>query len=239
MAAMARLCVGVAAWWIGGVFAWAATPAEIAQKVNRLLEADAVKSVQPAPMAGLYEVALKSGELIYTNEAVTHFLVGALIDAKTRENVTEKRLEALNRIDFATLPFADAIVVKKGDGKRVLASFEDPNCGFCKRLTKELRGMENVTRYVFLYPVLGADSQAKAKAIWCAPNRTKAWLEWMVEGKAPEGKTDCDTGAIERNVALGKRLGIGGTPTLFLKDGSRISGFLPAARLEERLKAVP
>ncbi len=218
---------------------WAAKPTSetIAQRVNQLLEADAVRSVQPAPVSGLYEVLLKSGELIYTNEAVSHFIVGAIIDAKTRENLTEKRLEVLNKIDFASLPLKDALVVKKGSGQRVIASFEDPNCTFCKRLAKELQGVDNITQYVFLYPILGNDSREKAKRIWCAPDPAKVWTEWMVEGKSPaEGK--CDTAAIERNVVLGQRLGIGGTPTLFFKDGSRIAGFLPAAKLEERLKGV-
>jgi thiol:disulfide interchange protein DsbC len=219
---------------------WAATkPAieTIAQKVNQLLETEAVRSVQPAPLNGLYEVVLKSGELIYTNEAVSHFIVGAIIDAKTKENLTEKRLDVINKIDFSSLPLKDAFEVKKGNGQRVIASFEDPNCTFCKRLAKELQGVDNITQYVFLYPILGNDSREKAKRIWCAADPAKAWTEWMLDGKLPpEGR--CDLSAIERNVALGQRLGIGGTPTLFLKDGSRIAGFLPAAKLEERLKGA-
>lgn len=106
------------------------TEAKVRATVNALLGEDAVRSVAPAPLAGLYEVVLKSGELVYTNEQVSHIVVGSIIDAKTRENLTEKRQEALARIDFSTLPLNDAIVIKSGDGSRIFASFEDPNCRF-------------------------------------------------------------------------------------------------------------
>lgn len=215
------------------------TEAKVRATVNALLGEDAVRSVAPAPLAGLYEVVLKSGELVYTNEQVSHIVVGSIIDAKTRENLTEKRQEALAKIDFSTLPLKNAIVIKSGDGSRIFASFEDPNCGFCKRLAKDLQQVPNITQYLFLYPILGADSTEKAQRILCSANPAETWRAWMVDGKAPPAPpANCDTSVIERNLQLGQKLGIGGTPTLFLKDGSRIGGYLPAAKLEERLRAV-
>ncbi|WP_217126889.1 DsbC family protein [Hydrogenophilus thiooxidans] len=220
-------------------FAETAEEAKVRKSIDALLGSDAVRSVRAAPMPGLYEVVLTSGELVYTNREVSHIVVGSIIDAKTRTNLTEKRLDELSRIDFSTLPLKDAIVIKKGDGSRVFASFEDPNCGFCKRLAKTLQEVDNTTQYLFLYPILGPDSEDKAKRILCSDDPAKTWQSWMVEGKTPPAvPPSCDTSVIERNVALGRQLGIGGTPTLFLRDGSRIGGFLPAEKLEERLRAV-
>jgi len=229
------LCLGFHAM----AFAETAEEANVQQSINALLGGDAVRSVRAAPMPGLYEVVLKSGELVYTNTEVSHIVVGSIIDAKTRVNLTEKRLDELSRIDFSALPLKDAIVIKKGDGSRVFASFEDPNCGFCKRLAKALQQVDNTTQYLFLYPILGPDSEEKAKRILCSDDPAKTWQSWMVEGKTPPAAPpSCDTSVIEHNVALGRQLGIGGTPTLFLRDGSRIGGFLPAEKLEERLRAV-
>ncbi len=225
--------------WVGNLLTAAAWANEttIRQRVNQLLGGEAVKEVRTTPMPGLYEVALVTGEVVYTNEAVSHILVGSLIDAKTRENLTEKRLEELNRVDFAALPFDQAFAIKKGKGERVFVTFEDPNCSFCKRLAREVAMMDNVTQYVFLLPILGPDSLEKAKRIWCDSDRAKAWQEWMIEGKAPAPVPgSCDTRAIERNLQLGQKLAIGGTPAIILPDGSRIGGFVPKARLEERLQ---
>ncbi|MCX7945948.1 MAG: DsbC family protein [Hydrogenophilus sp.] len=232
-----RWSVGVWAWLAFCSVGWAEANEQIAQTMNRILGTEAVRSVSATPVKGLYEVVLKSGEVIYTNEEATHVLVGSLIDLKTRENLTERRLEELGRIDFSSLPLADAFVLRRGKGERVFASFEDPNCGFCKRLARELQGLDNYTQYVFLFPILGADSQEKARRIWCAKDRAAAWQRWMVEGiEPPPPSGECDASAIARNTALGQKLGISGTPTLFLKSGARVGGFVPAAQLETRLE---
>jgi len=117
----------------------------------------------------------------------------------------------------------------------VLATFEDPNCGYCKRLAKELTKLDNITVYTFLVPILSEDSFKKSKQIWCASDRAKAWNDWMVENKAPEGKDDCDTSAIVKNMEFGRKLKINGTPTMFFTDGERVPGAMPIDRIEQKL----
>ena len=211
-----------------------ADEAEVKKAVEAFVGAPAVESVAKVPYGGLYEVVMKSGELVYTDEKASFFLDGRLIDTKTRKDVTAARMAQLSSIDFDALPLDQAIKQVRGNGSRVLVTFEDPNCGFCKRLGKEFAKMDDVTIYTFLYPLLGPDSVAKSANIWCAKDRAKAWNDWIVGGKPP-ANAQCDTSAVDQNVALGQKLRINGTPTLFLADGTRIGGFLPAAQLEEAL----
>lgn len=205
--------------------------------MEAFIGAPVVESVSRTPYAGLYEIVLKSGELVYTDEKVSFIVDGRVIDAQTRRDMTQARLNELSAIDFATLPLDQAIKQVKGNGKRVIASFEDPNCGYCKRLGKELAQMKDVTIYTFLYPILSPDSTTKSHNIWCSKDRAKAWNDWIVDAKNPSA-AECDTAVIERNVALGQKLKINGTPTLFLANGSRIGGYVSAAELEKALAAV-
>lgn len=196
-----------------------------------------VDSVTKSGYLGLYEV-YADGQILYTDKDATAFLVGSLVDGKTLKNVTQERMNKLTAIRFQDLPLDQAIKQVRGDGKRVLASFEDPNCGYCKRLAKELLKLENVTIYTFLYPILSQDSVDKSKQIWCSSDRAKAWNDWMVEGKAPENKAICDTTAVTKNQEFGRKLNINGTPTLFFADGERIPGAVPLARIEEKLNTA-
>ena len=194
-----------------------------------------VESVTKSGYMGLYEV-YADGNVLYTDEKMTAIMVGGqLIDAKTMKNVTEERMKKLSAIKFSELPLERAIKQVKGDGRRVLATFEDPNCGYCKRLAKDLQKLDNVTVYTFLYPILSEDSVRKSRQIWCASDRAKAWSDWMVEGRALNGKEDCDVSAIARNQELGRRLNITGTPTIFFVDGERVPGAMPLARIEQKL----
>jgi len=211
---------------------------EVKAKMEAFLGAPAVSSVRAVPYGGLYEVVLTTGEVVYTDEKVSYVVTGSIIDTAKREDVTAKRMEELSRIDFSALPLDRAIKIVRGKGTRVMATFEDPNCTFCKKLAKELQTIDDVTIYVFLYPILGPDSVDKVKRIWCAPDRAAAWLAWMTQDKPIPGAGSCDTKAIEQNMALGEQLRISGTPTIFLASGDRLGGYMPAAKLEERLKQV-
>ena len=194
-----------------------------------------VESVTKAGFLGLYEV-YADGNILYTDEKVTAILVGGqLIDAKSMKNVTEERMRKLTAIKFSELPLDRAIKQVRGDGKRVLATFEDPNCGYCKRLARDIQKLENVTIYTFLLPILSEDSVKKSKQIWCSADRAKAWNEWMVDGKAPSGREDCDTAAITRNQEFGRKLNITGTPTMFFANGERVPGAMPLPRIEQKL----
>lgn len=197
-----------------------------------------VQSVSKAPMKGMYEIYAE-GQLLYTNESVSHLLIGNLIDVANKQNLTDLRMQKLMAVPFHTLPLNSAITSVKGNGKRKLAVFSDPDCPYCKKLEEELRGISNVTIYTFLYPVEGlhAGSTDKAKAIWCAPDRLKAWEDWMLLGSLPKTSGSCET-PIPSIVSLGQKLGITGTPTLIFADGRRVPGAIPPAQIEKILDAT-
>lgn len=197
-----------------------------------------VEGVTKTPYLGLYEVRI-GGEILYTDEKATYLILGEILDAKTRQNITQQRVNQLSGINFAELPLDLAIKQVRGNGKRVIATFEDPNCGYCKKLAKELQGMNDVTVYTFLTPVLGPDSIKKSEAIWCSADRLKAWNDWMTTNVAPApAAASCDTTGFQKVSALGEKYRVRGTPTIFLSSGERIPGYVPVAQLEKRLSAI-
>jgi len=197
-----------------------------------------VASVSKSPYLGLYEIYV-DGQILYTDEKLTAIISGTLIDGKTMKNVTSERMAKLTAIKFSDLPLELAVKQVRGDGKRVLASFEDPNCGYCKKLAKDIAKLDNVTLYTFLYPILSPDSQEKSNQVWCSADKAKAWYDWMQDGKAPSGRSDCDTSAVQKTVELGHKLAITGTPTLFFADGERVPGAVPLAQIEKKLEQAP
>lgn len=197
-----------------------------------------VESVRKSGILGLYEVQV-GGEILYTDEKAQYIFAGEILDAKTRINLTQQRINQMSAINFAELPLDLAIKQVRGNGKRTLATFEDPNCSYCKKLAKELLTLNDVTVYTFLTPVLGPDSHDKAKSIWCAPNRGKAWTEWMTAAVAPpSAAANCDTSGLQKSIALGEKYRVRGTPTMFLVSGERVSGYVPVAQLEPRMNAA-
>lgn len=208
--------------------------ADVRKAVEAKLSGAKVESVTKSGYLGLYEIYV-DGRILYTDEKVSALFAGNIFDTKTMKNVTEERMNKLTAIKFSDLPLERAIKIVRGDGKRIIATFEDPNCGFCKKLAKELQKVDNVTIYTFLYPILSEDSVKKSRQIWCASDRAKAWNDWMVDGKAPSGREDCDVSAIAKNQEFGHRLNVSGTPTMFFTDGERVPGYLPAANLDQRL----
>ena len=193
-----------------------------------------IDEITKSPMPGLYEVRIGGTDIVYTDAEGNFLIQGNLIDTKQRRNLTEERIEKLTAIDFGALPVKDAFTIVRGDGKRKLAVFEDPNCGYCKRFEADLQKVNNVTIHMFLLPILGKDSMEKSKNIWCAKDRAKAWTDWMLRDIMPPAAT-CDTSALTRNVELSKKYKITGTPTLVFADGSRVPGAISAAQLEKLL----
>ncbi|PTT76262.1 disulfide isomerase, partial [Pelomonas sp. HMWF004] len=205
---------------------------------ERMPNAPKFDEVRPSPMPGLWEVRI-GNELRYTDPTGSFLIEGELVDLKARKNLTEERVAQLNRVDFAALPFKDALVWKSGTGKRRIAVFADPNCGYCKRFEKSLQDLKDVTVYTFLIPILGGDSAEKSRAIWCAKDGTGTWLAWMLRGEQPaKAPAACDDAAIERNLALSRRIHVNGTPAILLEDGNRIPGAVGAAELDKRLQGL-
>lgn len=182
-----------------------------------------IRSVQPAPIAGLYEV-YTGGQLLYVSKKAEFVLVGAtLVEDASKRNLTTERMKELTKIKFDTLPLQNAIEVKKGTGEYKFAVFSDPDCPYCKNMEQGLEklGTDNYTAYVFLFPLedIHPDAKAKAEAIWCAKDKSSAWHDWMINGKMPE-KTTCET-PLEQNKKLADQLGVSGTPTIYLSDGTQ------------------
>ena len=214
-----------------------ADEASVKKAIEAKLGGNKVTSVTKTPYLGLYEV-YADGQIFYTDEKITAILAGSLIDGQNMKNVTAERMQKLTAISFADLPLELAFKQVRGDGKRVLATFEDPNCGYCKRLAKDMIKLDNVTLYTFLLPILSPDSLEKSKRIWCSTDKAKAWNNWMIDGKAPTGRTDCDTTAIQKSLELGQKLAISGTPTIFFADGTRVPGAMPIEQIENRLSQI-
>ena len=193
-----------------------------------------IDEISKTPMNGLYEVRVNESDIFYTDAEGNFLIQGNLIDTRAKRNLTEERVEKLNSIDFGALPLKDAFTIVRGNGKRKMAVFEDPNCGYCKRFERDLQKVSDVTVYMFLYPVLGADSLEKSKNLWCAKDRAKTWQDVMVRD-ALVPKASCDSTAIDRNVDFGRKHKITGTPTVFFADGSRVPGAISAQQVEKLL----
>lgn len=217
----------------------AATAQEATIRKNlseRLPNLPKIEEISKTPMNGLFEVRVNQSDIFYTDAEGNFLIQGALIDTRARANLTEQRVEKLSALAFDQLPLKDAFTIVRGNGKRKLAIFEDPNCGFCKRFGKELAALNDITIHVFLYPILGPDSQTKAQNIWCARNKAKAFEDWMQRNVTPPN-ANCDTSALKRNVEFGQRNRITGTPTTFMADGTRVAGAVGLERIEQMLAA--
>ena len=205
----------------------------LAERIPQLAKIDEISTT---PMKGLYEVRI--GTDVYYSDAQGNFLIqGELIDTKARRNLTEDRLNKLTAVDFNSLPLKDAFTIVHGKGERQLAVFEDPNCGYCKRFEKDMQKLDNVTMHIFLYPILSPDSAEKSRNIWCAKDKVASWLDHMLRDTPPT-EASCDTSALQRNLALGRKHKITGTPTLIFADGTRVPGAIGVQEVDRRLAAI-
>ena len=217
--------------------AFAQTEQQIKTEIQKKLGSNAkVRSVTPAPVTGLYEV-LVGNEIFYTDSSGKYVIQGEIIELASGKNLTEQRQADLNRIKWSDLNQANAFKTVRGNGMRQLAIFSDPNCGYCKRLEKSMQQLDNVTIYTYLIPILSADSVQKSKQIWCSADPYKTYSDWMVNGVAPTGKTDCSN-PLDKNLAFAKAYGITGTPTLFFTDGSRFPGAVQVSDIEKKFNSL-
>jgi thiol:disulfide interchange protein DsbC len=223
---------------------------------ERLPQLPKIDEITKSPVAGLLEVRFGGSQILYTDAAGDYiFINGALIDTKTRTDLTEARVDKLTAVDFDKLPVKDAIVIKQGSGARKMAVFVDPNCGYCKRFERDLTTIKDVTIYTFLIPILGPDSNVKSRDIWCAKDQVQTWRAWMLDNVAPpktdarvdakadpradtRGENKCDSTAIDRNLEFSRQQRINGTPAVLFTDGTRKPGAIPAAMIEKLLVAA-
>jgi thiol:disulfide interchange protein DsbC len=194
-----------------------------------------VRGVVKTPYFGLYEVQLED-QLLYTDAKATYVMVGTIYETSTRKNLTEARQRELNKVAFDSLPLDLAFTRVKGNGERKIAIFSDADCPYCARLEQELKSVDNVTIYTFLFPIdqLHPDSARKSRTIWCSADKAKAWDEFFATGALPDNQGDCDNPVVATN-ALGAKLRVTATPTLVFADGSVVPGALPAQQLESEM----
>jgi thiol:disulfide interchange protein DsbC len=201
---------------------------------ERIPQIPKIEEITPTPLAGIYELRLSTNEIYYSDAAGNFLIQGNLIDTKSKRNLTEEREAKLSAIDFQSLPLKDAITLVHGNGKRKLAVFEDPNCGYCKRFERDLAKVDNLTVYLFLMPILGPGSVEKSRNVWCAKDPASAWKDMMQKDVAPAA-AQCNTAAIDRNLEFGRKYKITGTPTMFAQDGTRVPGAINSTQIEKLL----
>ena len=234
-----KMLVSLAAGLLAAAFASPAAAQDIEKikaELRKKVPEAPVDSVRKIPYGGLYEVVVGS-EIVYTDEKVSFLLLGSIVDLVKKENVTELRQRQLNRVDFAALPLDNAVKIVRGNGSRKVAMFADPNCGYCKRFERDLLGVTDITVYVFLYPILSPDSVEKSKAVWCSPDRGKAWIDLMVRNTPPTSEGKCET-PVDKVLAFGQSKRVQGTPTIIFEDGERVPGVIPMAEFEKKLASA-
>lgn len=220
--------------WTVQTWAQADQSEQVKQRFQAKFQHMPVEAVSLTPY-GLYELYV-GGELLYTDEAVSYVFQGTLIDTASRTNVTTARLEQLSAVPFDQLPLELAFTQVRGSGAQKIAIFEDPNCGYCKQLRHTLQQIDDVTIHTFMYPILSPDSTTKVEAVWCTEDKGTVWDAWMLSGRVPPN-AQCNAPVADL-VALGKRLNVRGTPTIIFENGQRVSGALPLAALQERMRAA-
>jgi thiol:disulfide interchange protein DsbC len=218
----------------------AADEAQIRRVIEEKLGGVKVEGVQPGPL-GLYEVRFRSSggtRIVYTDADATHIFLGKIYDAANDRDITEDRLRKLNAIKFDALPLEQAVKIQRGSGKRVMAMFSDPYCPACRQFEQTLQKVDDITIYVFMFPVIHPELSEQSKQVWCSPDRAKAWLDVALRGKPPTAKADC-ADPVAKNLQLGRSLGVNSTPTLVLANGERVTGGLNRADLLDLLDAKP
>jgi thiol:disulfide interchange protein DsbC len=201
---------------------------------ERLPQLPKIDEVSKTPVPGLYEIRVNENDIYYTDAQGNYLIQGSIIDVRQRRNLTEERVDKLTAVSFDSLPLKDAFTVVRGNGQRKVAVFADPNCGYCKRFERDLGKIDNITVHTFLYPILSQDSADKSKNIWCSKDKGKSWQDWMFDDQVPAA-ANCDTSALTRNLALGRKHKITGTPTLIFADGTRVPGALNTQQIEKLL----
>jgi thiol:disulfide interchange protein DsbC len=217
-----------------------ANEAQIRKVLEPKLNGAKIEGIQPAPIPGLFEVRFRGPDggvqVIYTDVTATHIIVGRIYEARTDRNLTEERTRKLNAVKFESLPLDQAVKIQRGNGKRVLAMFSDPYCPACRQFERALAQIDDITIYVFMYPVIRPENADHSRAVWCSTDRAKAWLELAAapRPKVPEAGATCPN-PVDKVLDTGRKLGVNSTPTLFLANGERLTGGLAAADLKELL----
>ena len=217
----------------------AANEAAIRKALEGKLEGGRIEGIQPAPVPGLWEVRYRGADgvqLLYSDATGTHIIQGRIFELRSDRDLTEERMRKLNAVRFESLPLDLTVKVQRGSGRRVMAMFSDPYCPACRSFERTLAQIDDITIYIFMYPVIRPENANHSRAVWCSPDRAKAWLELAAaaQPKVPAAGASC-ANPVDQVLAAGRKLRVNATPTLFLANGERISGGLAAADLRKIL----
>ena len=212
---------------------------EIRQALEPKLGGAKIEGIQAAPVPGLYEVRLQTPDgprIVYSDDKGSYLFMGRLIDLKNDRDLTEERMQKLTSIEFGKLPLDLAVKIQRGNGKRQLAMFSDPYCPYCRRLEKALLQLDDITVYVFMFPVIRPELADHSRAVWCSKDRAKAWIELaaLEKPKVPTAAPTCPN-PVDKVLELGRSLRVTGTPTLYFANGERASGGLEIGQLRRKL----
>lgn len=219
-------------------FPAAGNEAQIRKVLEPKLQGVQIEGIVPAPLPGLWEVRYRTPrgvQILYSNSTGTHIIEGRIVDVRSERDLTEERLRKLNAIRFDALPLEQAVKVQRGNGRQVLVMFSDPYCPACKQFEQTLQQLDDITVYVFMYPVIRPELADHSKAVWCASDRAKAWLDLALRGQRPAAGLNCET-PVEKNVELGQSLGVNSTPTLVFTNGERVAGGMRISDLQRQLE---
>jgi len=217
----------------------AANEAAIRKALEGKLEGGRIEGIQPAPVPGLWEVRYRSDDgvqILYSDATGTYIIQGRIFELRSDRDLTEERMRKLNAVRFDSLPLDLSVKVQRGNGRRVMAMFSDPYCPACRQFERILAQIDDITIYYFMYPVIRPENADHSRAVWCSPDRAKAWLELArgAQPKVPSASPDC-ANPVDQVLVAGRKLRVNATPTLFLANGERISGGLAAADLRRML----
>ncbi|NQY25917.1 MAG: thioredoxin fold domain-containing protein [Piscirickettsiaceae bacterium] len=220
--------------WIG--FAQADN-VEMRDQLKEIMPDVMIGSIKPVANTGLYEVII-NGEIIYFSEDMQYVFQGDVIELQSRENITENKRVSLRKDALDALNEADMIVYEPKKTEYNLTVFTDIDCGYCRKLHNQMAEYNALgirIRYL-AFPRSGIDSDSfdKAEDVWCASNRQQAMTD-AKNGKDVNSE-DCQS-PVQAQYELGRRLGVTGTPSLFLDSGEILPGYIPPARLKKILES--
>ncbi|MGL5291726.1 MAG: bifunctional protein-disulfide isomerase/oxidoreductase DsbC, partial [Vibrionaceae bacterium] len=203
-----------------------------------------VSKVVPVPIAGMFEVTTETG-ILYTNSDATYFIYGQLFDAKSKDlvNLTEISRGKLNLELLAKAKIdKELIVYPAKDEKYAITVFTDTSCGYCAKMHNEIAKYNDlgITLRFLAFPRSGLNSpnMNEMAAVWCSADKNKA-LDAVLAGKNLPNSGEGCLSLIEKHMGLGQQIGITGTPTIILENGSMLGGYLPPKLLLQRLKQIP
>src|SRR3954464_10702039 len=214
-----------------------ADDAAIRKALEPKLGGSRIDAILPTPISGLFEIQFRTpngAQVIYSDSTGNYAIQGSMYDFRNDRNLTEEKLRKLNVVKFDALPLDMAVKIQRGNGKRVLAMFSDPSCPYCQQCEKTLQQIDDVTIYVFMYPIIRPQNADHSKAVWCSPDRAKAWLDLALQHKRPAAVPSCDN-PVEKNLELGRALRVNSTPTLILANGERVAGGMSLPDLQDTL----